>query len=118
MCTESGLRCRFLSGEANLGRLGNNLVTAVGGCWGGGVVGQGFDRFAAVRTRLTLHSFPVNAAGLQEFNPLSAWAWSWPESLHVTKDLHCTLRTSLTTKCWQTNLWKIINISLYLVKVT
>lgn len=31
--TESGLRCRFLSGKANLGRLENNLVMAVGGCW-------------------------------------------------------------------------------------
>lgn len=64
LCTESGLRCRFLSGEANLWRLENNLVTAVGGCWGGGWLGGGgrvFGRLTAVRTRLTLHSFPVNA---------------------------------------------------------
>lgn len=33
LCTESGLCCRFLSGKANLWRLENNLVMAVGGCW-------------------------------------------------------------------------------------
>ncbi len=48
LCTESGLRCRFLSGEANLGRLGNNLVTAVEVAGGGGwmtVGGVGFRPF-------------------------------------------------------------------------
>lgn len=79
LCTESGLRCRFLSGEANLWRLENNLVTAVGGCWGGGVGGGGRVSGVSRRWEHAWHFIPFQLMrhGLRAVNPPSSWE---PES--------------------------------------
>lgn len=85
--TESGLRCRFLSGKANLWRLENNLVMAVGGCWewvsggeglrGDGVVGGGAGRVLTVSLwwKHAWHFIPFQLmwSGLQDVNPLPAF---------------------------------------------
>lgn len=86
--TESGLRCRFLSGKANLWRLENNLVMAVGGCWewvsggeglrGDWLVGEGGGRVLTVSLwwKHAWHSIPFQLmwSGLQDVNPpLAFW---------------------------------------------
>lgn len=89
--TDSGLRCRFLSGKANLGRLENNLVMAVGGCWeweacgwcggeglrGDWLVGGGGGRVLTVSLwwKHAWHFIPFQLmwSVLQDVNPLPAF---------------------------------------------